>query len=459
MRDPSMEQTAAGLDNTRGIDSNLSFSGKEIGILRGLAFKVAELAARPVESVKKNKWIAHNDLETTEPLIFCDPENGWNEIITQDQILCANPLARVWEMTLRKEIFWGEKMKDDRVIEPYFNVSYNYSDSGYGIAEEIVGGQDGGSFIYNFPIRDYEEDFPKLQLPEIEINYAKTREVYSLAEELFDGLLKVRMKGIWWWTLGMTWDFIKLRGLENLMVDMMIQPEWVHKLMDFLCKAVHHKLDFLEKEKLLFLNTQGSYVGSGGFGWTKELPMDGFNPDHVRLKDMWGFAESQETVVVSPEMYGEFVYPYQETILRRFGLNCYGCCEPIDPRWKYVKNFPRLRRVSVSPWANVKRMAEFLENKYVLSIKPSPTPLASKIMDETVVRKELSDKLEDSRGCCVEIIMKDNHTLGNNAGNAVRWCEIAREEINKIVFTPKSQLSTATGDGSRAGIDTNEEHI
>jgi hypothetical protein len=230
----------------------------------------------------------------------------------------------------------------------------------------------------------------------------------------------------------MTWEFIKLRGLENLMVDMLIQPEWVHKLMDFLCKSVHYKLDFLEKNKLLFLNTNGSYVGSGGFGWTEELPVEGFKPDHVRLKDMWGFTESQETVGVSPDMFGEFVFPYQKTIMERFGLNCYGCCEPLDPRWTYIRNFPRLRRVSVSPWANVKKMAEFLENKYIMSLKPSPSPLAMSNMNEAFIRKELAEKLSDSKGCCVEVIMKDNHTLGNNPENAIRWCEIAREEIYKL---------------------------
>ena len=31
----------------------------------------------------------------------------------------------------------------------------------------------------------------------------------------------------------------------------------------------------------------------------------------------------------------------------------------------------------------------------------------------------------------VEIIMKDNHTLGKNPQNLIRWTQIAREEVNK----------------------------
>jgi hypothetical protein len=31
----------------------------------------------------------------------------------------------------------------------------------------------------------------------------------------------------------------------------------------------------------------------------------------------------------------------------------------------------------------------------------------------------------------IELIMKDNNTLGNNPQNAVNWCRIAREEIER----------------------------
>jgi len=143
---------------------------------------------------------------------------------------------------------------------------------------------------------------------------------------------------------------------------------------------------------------------------------------------MWGFSESQETLGIDPEAYGEFIFPYEKTILERFGMNCYGCCEPIDPRWHYVKQFPRLRRVSVSPWAIIPKMAEFLQNKYIMSIKPIPTPLSMSSIDENAIRRELRKSLQLTRDCHVEVIMKDNHTLGKNPMNAVNWCRIAKEE-------------------------------
>jgi hypothetical protein len=393
---------------------------------------VARLAARPRESEKADLWTRHNDLQNVRPLLFCDPENGWNEIIPQNQILCSKPLFRIWEMALRKEIFWGSEMGDDRVIQPYFDLPYNYSDSRWGVEEIKVGGDGGGSYVWKASIRDYERDFPKLRHPRIDVDYQRTHRIVDLAEEILGDILTVRLRGPWWWTLGLTWDYIRLRGLNSLMLDMYDHPDWVHRTMAFLRDGQLKKLDFLEENGLLALNTGGSYVGSGGFGWTTQLPAKNFDPKRVRTKDMWGFAESQETVGVSPEMFAEFIFPYQKPILERFGLNCYGCCEPLDSRWHIINQIPHLRRVSVSPWADPETMAEYLDGGYILSLKPSPSPLAEPTLNEELIRSTLRDKLRAVRDCRVELIMKDNHTLGGNPLNAVQWCRIAREEIARL---------------------------
>jgi len=429
---PWEEQLPHGIRNTRGLESDLNISDDERKVLRELAKRVAELAARPIEDEKKKLWTKHNDLEQTRPLIFISPENGWNEIITAEQLQCETPIARTWEMELRKEIFWGEELKDDRVITPYFDISYNYDDGNYGLEPKKTRTSKDGAFKFVPPIKNYEEDFPKLQLPELEVDFESTEKIFNLAQDTFGDILKVRLRGIWWDTLGMTVDYMSLRGLDKFMFDLCERPEWVHKTMEFLRDSVMKKLDYLEDNGLLGLNTGGSYVGSGGFGWTNELPQDDFDSGEVRTMDMWGFAESQETVGISPQMFAEFIFPYQKPILERFGLNCYGCCEPLNQRWETVKEIPRLRRVSVSDWADLEQMAEYLGQDYIYSWKPSPTPLSRSNIREEVVRQDLREALTAAKDNHLEIIMKDNHTLGNNPNNAVRWVEIAREEIKNL---------------------------
>jgi len=161
------------------------------------------------------------------------------------------------------------------------------------------------------------------------------------------------------------------------------------------------------------------------------LPQTDYDGIHLRTKDMWGFGESQETSEVSPDMFEEFIFPYQLPILEKFGLNCYGCCEPLDSRWHIIKKIPNLRRVSVSAWANKAAMAEMLGSNYVYSMKPMPTPLAYANIDEDAVRKELKEARSVTQDCRLELIMKDNNTIGNNPQNVIRWVEIAREETQR----------------------------
>ena len=413
-------------------------------ILRQLAERIAELAARPVEDEKRELWYRHNALEPTRPLIFCDPENGWNEIITGDTLQCEGFLAREWEKILRKDIFWGEEMKDDCVIEPYFNVPYLFDESDWGMHETRIGGEDGGSYVWDSPLKSYE-DMDKLHFPVITVDYKGTDTLVSIAHDIFEGILTVKgyhhqthkvfqeeLSGNWWWSLGMTWTLANIRGLEQIMYDCYDHPDELHRLVGILRDGTLAKLEFFESNGLLRLNNDGTYVGSGGFGWTTDLPQKDFDGMKVRACDMWGFAESQETSTWSPEMFAEFIFPYQLSILERFGLNCYGCCEPLDTRWEVIKNIPRLRRVSVSPWSNLQEMADKLEDRYIYSMKPTPVDLAVSVMDEDSVRSKLRMAMKITRNCRVEIIMKDNETIGNNPRNVINWCRIAREEADAL---------------------------
>jgi hypothetical protein len=425
-----LDQTAATLSTTGEVSTDLRISPADRQVLRRLASQVAELAARPIEHEKRRLWYKLNALEPTRPVVFCDPENGWNEIVTLDQLECEGDLALRWEMTLRKEIFWGAEMCDDRVVLPSFVVPHVYTESDWGMHEQKIGGHDGGSYTWEAPLKSFD-DLDKLHTPVIQVDEEATARVVELAEETLGDLLEVRLQTAWWWTLGMTWTLINLRGLTNFMYDLVDSPDQVHQLLTILRDGHLAKLDYLEENGLLSLNNDGTYVGSGGFGWSHELPQPGFD-GKVRTIDMWGFGESQETIGVSPKMFAEYILPYQIPILERFGLNCYGCCEPVDKRWEYIKDIPRLRRVSVSPWANIPDLADMMEDRFIMSIKPSPTPLAVGHFDEDEVRKQLREALEPTRDCRVEVIMKDNHTIGNDPQRVVRWVEIAREEAVRL---------------------------
>ncbi len=405
-------------------------SDLERTVLRDLALRVAEQAARPVEDEKRREWYRHNALQPGRPLVFCDPENGWHEIFPPESLQCNSELARQWEFELRIKDFYGARMRDDRVIDARFTLRPVAQETGWGLQTPIIGRGEGKAFTWDPPLKDLN-DLSGLRVPAATVDGEATDRLKAFAEELFDDVLSVDVKGVWWWSLGMTQRLVYLRGLEQMMFDMLENPEGFHRLMAFMRDAQLARLDQLEADGLLCLNNGNDYVGSGGFGFTDELPATGHH-GLVRTRDMWGFCESQETLGVAPEMFEEFVFQYQLPILERFGLNCYGCCEPLDGRWAVVKKTPRLRRVSVSAWAAPERMAEYLGNRFIFSAKPNPAHLAVPVFDEAPVRRDLRRIVEAARGCPLELIMKDNQTIAKDPARVCRWVEIAREEMERV---------------------------
>jgi hypothetical protein len=421
---------AARFASAESAEEKICISDKERNILRNLASKVLELSSTEINDKKRKHWYGHNSLSIKKPVIFCDPENGWNEIITGEALKCNNKIARRWEVVLLKELFY-DRLKDDKPTEPYFDIAYTFTDSDWGSQEIIRGGKNGGSYVWEGQIKRLE-DLKVLHFPAITVDHKTTLEAFETACEVFEGILKVRLRGYWWWGFGLTYELVRLVGLENMLIYLYDKPDLIHKIMGILRDGSMAKLDYLEKNNLLDLNNDISYVGSGGLGYSDELPKRNLECSNVKTIDMWGFAESQETGSVSPMMFEEFVFQYQHPILKRFGMNCYGCCEPLDKRWNIIKNTPNLRRVSVSPWADLEKMSQYLGDKYILSYKPIPSDLAVPSIDKENIRKKIRNALEITKGCVVEIIMKDNHTIGRNPQNLIDWVKIAREEIDRI---------------------------
>jgi len=101
---------------------------------------------------------------------------------------------------------------------------------------------------------------------------AATNALIDELKDVFDNSIEVRLTGQWWWSLGLTQTLVFLRGLERIMMDMYDFSDEVHSLMKFISDGTMKKVDYLEKNNLLCLNNDGTYVGSGGFGWSDELP-------------------------------------------------------------------------------------------------------------------------------------------------------------------------------------------
>ena len=414
-------------------------------VLRGLAERKARSASTALNQGRREDWYRHNALQGTRPMILAEIQGVMDETVPDSALVCAHPVARRLERSLRHDLYLHEAVRDDFVMEPWIDIPWKVAATPYVPESELsihVPKRDDGKIgarRWDPPIRDISRDFGKLRKREFSVDREGTLAEKADLEAVFEGILPVRIRGAYWWTFGMTWTIIDLIGLESLMLFMYDDPEGLHRLMRFVHDDHVDFAAWLEENGLLNLNNENDYIGSGSRGHVRELPGPGLPPQQAgspsrpaRSKDLWLLLESQETVGVGPEQFEQFVFPYQLDLAVRFGLVYYGCCEPVHSRWKVIQKIPNLRSVSVSPWADEAFMAEALHGKYVYSRKPNPAHVSTSIFDETAIRADIRHTFEVARGCDIEIVMKDVHTLNGHPERLGRWVQIAREESDRV---------------------------
>lgn len=408
----------------------------DAAVLRQLARQKLETAHHPLNEERRRLWHALDAGRPERPMVLAEAWAAF-ELLPEFRPQCTAPWAQELERQMKFELYQFERLRDDHVVEPRVTYNWHVTSGNYGVevkqhyAHRVSGNI--SSRQWEPPLKNVDGDLEKLHRRAPAVDREATRAHRDALHEVFDGLLRVELRGGFWWTSGLTQTAIDLVGLENMMVYMCTEPSGLHRLMSFLQHDFIAWAEWAEHEGLLSLNNENDYIGSGSMGYTHALPQ----PDHglggpARLKDLWVLSESQETVACSPAQCEEFVLRYYRPIAAKFGRTYYGCCEPVHDRWEYVKTLPNLRRVSISPWCDQAAMAAVLGEDYVFSRKPNPALVSVPAFDEDAIRADLRGTFTSARGCNIELIMKDVHTLCGQPQRLPRWVQLAREAIQEF---------------------------
>jgi hypothetical protein len=339
----------------------------------------------------------------------------------------TDPFCQGIERALRRGLYQWDHFACDMVMAPVFVSGYAITDTGFGLQERAVrSGMAGGSADYVPIIRD-EADVERIQFPQVSVDWKQTERNYQMTCDLLGDILHVRKQGyVHAWCA--PWDIlIRWWGIEELYRDMMDRPAFVHRGIGRMMDAMLARLDQWVEVGALSLGNGNHRVGSGGLGITDELPSPGYDGVRARPMDHWGTCTGQIFSEVSPPMHDEFCLQYERRWLERFGLNCYGCCEPLHNKIGILRSVPRLRRVSMSTWINVDKAAQEVGRDYVFSYKPNPAFLAGDAWNPDPVRRNLREVLEKTRGCVVELILKDISTVRNDPTRLDAWAAVAME--------------------------------
>ncbi|HUS47899.1 MAG TPA: hypothetical protein VM098_07260 [Phycisphaerae bacterium] len=399
-------------------------------ILRDLAGRVAEIAALPIMAERREMWKKHNSLHRVRPMILVFPEGSWRELLPGSVLQCEGEAARRIEHALRTRIYTHEHFQDDTVIEADWVIGKAVRSTGWGLEAKWRFSNDPTGARTFDPVINSPEDLKKLKFPEVRHDEAETKQRLAEMQKLFGDILQVKLKGVASVSFHLMNLYTSLRGLEQVMIDMIANPQMLHDAMAFLEEGHRRIVKQYVELNLLSLNNDGTYHSSGGNGYTDELPQKDCDERHIRPADMWASAEAQELAQVSPEMHEEFSTAYEKRLLAPFGLTGYGCCEDLTRKLDYVLRIPHIRRISISPWADVDVCAEKLGGKYIFSWKPHPAHLAGRF-DADMIRRYIRHTLEVTRGCVIEMILKDTHTCDNHPERFDEWTKIARALVEQ----------------------------
>ena len=126
---------------------------------------------------------------------------------------------------------------------------------------------------------------------------------------------------------------IMLRGFENLLMDMLEDPEFFEDLMDLITSYL-----------IDYSTARARYLGE---------------PEPTALL----FNDEISTPILSNNMYKEMIFPYEKKIAARQGIRYWHSCGVTQSFYDSIAELPGLRMMHLGPWSDVPSAADVFGKK------------------------------------------------------------------------------------------------
>ena len=409
-------------------------NAKDTGRLRDLAKTVKEYSLDPVNEKHRKIWTAVNDRKMIIPAVMARDYPAylinWNDEMTTT---IEAPFFREIELMLLEKIYEWKHMRCNRVIEDIVYCPVAVTDTRFGIQisapEKMMDHQVIDKAVHFDRIIDNEADLEKIARPEISYDEKETMERKTRMEEVFGDILRVKLQGIDHFHFAPWDDLLSWMNIEEGMYGFVENPDFMHKAVSRYVEMSIYRARRYEEMGILSSNNRNVNIAAGGYGYTTELPPPTESGIGARLKDNWGDGRDQIFTSISPAMSAEFGFAYEKQWADLFGMSYYGCCENLDHKVEEAKQLPRLRKISMSPYARAEEMMERVGSDMVISFKANSNYLAFSPWQKDLLKAELIKVCGLARkyGCSMEILMKTLIHLDGDPTRLWEWCDMATD--------------------------------
>jgi hypothetical protein len=250
------------------------------------------------------------------------------------------------------------------------------------------------------PILGKKEDLKKLNIPDFHTSgiMPLAHKMYKDINELLGGRIKLIFPGYNRGPFGLA---LVLRGMQNFLLDMRTDPDFVHELMRFLTDS----RIIWEKEKANFLK------------------------EEIKKVDLWNDEVAVPTL--SPQYYREFIMPYEKELSETIGVGYWHSCGDTTLMAKDISTLKNLTLYHISSWTNLeKAMFDTSNLKIEFGLNPqkyiqdaSQTEIKTKTIEIMSILKKIKPK-----GFC--ILLNGLDVMGNWVDNLKKlsyWHNIIKE--------------------------------
>jgi uroporphyrinogen-III decarboxylase len=206
--------------------------------------------------------------------------------------------------------------------------------------------------------------------------------MYNDVNEILNGKLKLVFPG---YNRGPFGIAVILRGLQNLLIDMRTDPEFVHKLMKYITDSRKE----WEKERSLFLN------------------------ESQKMVDLWNDEVAIPTL--SPKYYKEFVLPYEKEIDETTGIGYWHSCGDTTLIAKDIASIKHIIMYHISSWTDLEKAMKDADSKKI-EFGLNPEKYVQNADKDTI-----KEKMKEVIGICKKVRPKAFYILLNGLDVIGRW--------------------------------------